>query len=77
MIGQGHGSVFLRLLAERLIHDGAPIVAIDPDPENLRARRAYQKAGFRGDIVVEAGDGPAVLMTQGGAGASGAFVLSG
>jgi hypothetical protein len=33
-------------------------VAIDPDASNLRARRAYVKAGFRGDTAA----GPAILM---------------
>jgi aminoglycoside 6'-N-acetyltransferase len=65
MIGQGHGSSYLRLLAQRLRADGAPVVAIDPDVENLRARRAYAKAGFRGDVIVDAGAGPAVLMLFG------------
>jgi len=63
MIGRGHGSAFLRLLAMRLMAEGAPVVAIDPDANNLRARRAYFRAGFRGDTVVETGEGPAVLMT--------------
>ena len=62
MIGRGHGSAYLRLLAARLVADGAPIVAIDPAAENFRARRAYEKAGFRGDAVVETGEGPAILM---------------
>jgi aminoglycoside 6'-N-acetyltransferase len=62
MLGCGHGAHFLRLLAERLRHEGAPVVAIDPDVDNLRARRAYAKAGFRGDSVVDTGEGPAVLM---------------
>jgi aminoglycoside 6'-N-acetyltransferase len=62
MIGRGHGSVYLRRLAERLRTEGAPVVAIDPDSENLRARRAYAKAGFHGDAVVETGSGPAILM---------------
>jgi hypothetical protein len=31
-------------------------VAIDPDVDNLRARRAYEKAGFRGDTVAESGE---------------------
>ena len=53
MIGRGHGSVFLRLLAERLIREGAPLVAIDPDVGNERARRAYARAGFTGDRVVD------------------------
>jgi aminoglycoside 6'-N-acetyltransferase len=65
MIGQGHGSSYLRLLAQRLRAEGAPVVAIDPGMENLRARRAYAKAGFRGETVVETGAGPAVLMLFG------------
>jgi aminoglycoside 6'-N-acetyltransferase len=68
MIGRGHGSVYLRLLAQRLRDEGAPLVAIDPDRDNLRARRAYEKAGFRGDTIVETGAGRAVVMIfQGGA----------
>jgi aminoglycoside 6'-N-acetyltransferase len=66
MIGKGHGSAFLRLLAEKLRAQGAPAVVIDPDPDNLRARRAYQRAGFRPVGVVETGDGPAMLMIFGG-----------
>jgi aminoglycoside 6'-N-acetyltransferase len=65
MIGQGHGSAFLRLLAERLRAEGAPVVAIDPDVDNLRARRAYEKAGFCGEDLVETGAGPVMLMTFG------------
>src|SRR4029079_16264162 len=41
MTGRGHGSRFLKLLARRLIREGEPVVAIDPDVNNLRARRAY------------------------------------
>jgi aminoglycoside 6'-N-acetyltransferase len=67
MIGRGHGSAFLRLVAERLKTEGAPVVAIDPDVDNGRARRAYEKAGFRGDAIVETGEGPAILMTFDGA----------
>jgi aminoglycoside 6'-N-acetyltransferase len=66
MIGKGHGSAFLRLLAEELRHDGAPVVPIDPDIHNLRARRAYEKAGFRGDTEVMTAAGPAVLMIYDG-----------
>jgi aminoglycoside 6'-N-acetyltransferase len=62
MIGRGHGSTFLRLLARRLIAEGAPKVAIDPDVDNMRALHAYAKAGFSGDTIVETGEGPAVLM---------------
>jgi aminoglycoside 6'-N-acetyltransferase len=65
MIGKGHGSNYLKLLAQRLRADGAPVVAIDPAVENLRARRAYAKAGFRGEAIVETAEGPAVLMLFG------------
>ena len=46
MIGRGHGAAYLRLIAERLCAEGAPLVTIDPIVDNLRARRAYAKAGF-------------------------------
>jgi aminoglycoside 6'-N-acetyltransferase len=63
MIGQGHGGRFLRLLAERLIESGAPVIGIDPDINNLRAQRAYYRAGFRGDMAVETPHGFVVPMT--------------
>jgi aminoglycoside 6'-N-acetyltransferase len=68
MIGRGHGSGFLRALAQRLIDEGAPLVAIDPDVINLRAQRAYEKAGFRRHSVVQTSEGPAVLMLFNGCG---------
>jgi aminoglycoside 6'-N-acetyltransferase len=36
----------------------------DPDPRNARALRAYEKAGFVRDRVVETPDGPALLMVR-------------
>ena len=66
MIGRGHGAAFLKMLALRLVEQGAPVVAIDPDVDNWRARRAYEKAGFRVDAVVETGEGPAARMIFGG-----------
>jgi hypothetical protein len=42
MLGRGHGSAFLRLLAGKLIREGAPLVAIDPIADNFRARRARE-----------------------------------
>jgi len=47
MIGRGHGSAFVRLHCERLFAAGAPAIGTDPHPDNMRARRAYEKAGFR------------------------------
>jgi RimJ/RimL family protein N-acetyltransferase len=62
LVGAGHGARYLRLLAEMLLEQGAPLVVIDPAVDNLRARRAYHNAGFRGDAVVDTPEGPAVLM---------------
>ncbi len=62
MIGRGHGQAYLRLLAERLCAEGAPLVAIDPAIDNIRARSAYEKAGFRTEATVATEAGPAVLM---------------
>lgn len=62
MIGRAHGAAVVQRLALDLRACGAPMVVIDPDPENVRARRAYARAGFAGDQVVETSDGPAVLM---------------
>ncbi len=51
MIGRGHGTAFLRLLARALRKNGAPRVAIDPAIANYRARRAYRRAGFMREAV--------------------------
>jgi aminoglycoside 6'-N-acetyltransferase len=67
MLGRGYGSAFLKLLASSFIREGAPLVAIDPDVGNLRARRAFARAGFAEDAVVEAKQGMVVLMMFGGA----------
>jgi aminoglycoside 6'-N-acetyltransferase len=62
MIGCGHGSAFLRLLAKRLLESGAPEVVIDPAADNIRARHAYARAGFVGDVVMPTESGPVVVM---------------
>lgn len=61
-LGKGHGAAHLGRLAERLVAEGAPQVDIDPDPLNVRARKAYGNAGFRGEDDVETPCGPAVVM---------------
>jgi aminoglycoside 6'-N-acetyltransferase len=62
MIGHGHGAAFLRLRAEQLKAAGAPVVAVDPSVDNLRACCAYARAGFRRIGPVETADGPILLM---------------
>lgn len=47
MIGRAHGTAFVRLHCGLLFAAGAPAIGTDPHPDNMRARRAYEKAGFR------------------------------
>jgi aminoglycoside 6'-N-acetyltransferase len=67
MVGIGHGSAIVRQFVEALFDEGAPRVVVDPHPDNARAIRAYEKAGFReidrrsscyGDAVLMALDNP-------------------
>lgn len=64
MLGHGHGTRFIGAFTRHLLLQGAPRVVIDPDPENLAAIRAYEKAGFTALEVRETGDGPALIMIQ-------------
>lgn len=64
MVGRGHGSAFIRAFAERVIAGGAPRVVTDPDPDNARAVRAYEKAGFEKMHLVDTSDGTALLMVR-------------
>jgi aminoglycoside 6'-N-acetyltransferase len=62
MLDKGHGSAFIRAFIERMIAEGAPRVLTDPDPANRRAVRAYEKAGFRPQRLVDTPEGIALLM---------------
>jgi aminoglycoside 6'-N-acetyltransferase len=64
MIGHGHGSDFIRQFADRLLAQGVPRIVTDPDPDNARAVRAYAKAGFERDRIVETPDGSVLLMVR-------------
>jgi aminoglycoside 6'-N-acetyltransferase len=64
MIGRGHGSAFIRQFSDSLLTSGIPRIVTDPDPENVRAVRAYAKAGFQSDRLVETPDGPVLLMVR-------------
>jgi aminoglycoside 6'-N-acetyltransferase len=64
LLGRGHGSAFISAYTDRLLAAGAPRVLTDPDPNNLRAIRAYEKAGFRRDHIVDTPDGLALLMVR-------------
>jgi aminoglycoside 6'-N-acetyltransferase len=62
MIGRGHGSAYLRIIALRLQTGGAPVIAIDPTEANRRAVRAYTNAGFRIDSTFSSEQGAGFLM---------------
>jgi RimJ/RimL family protein N-acetyltransferase len=64
-LGRGLGTAMVRAFVERLFADPAVTkVQVDPAPENARAIRAYEKAGFARVGVVDTPDGPALLMVQ-------------
>ncbi|MDH2350113.1 GNAT family N-acetyltransferase [Bradyrhizobium sp. SSUT112] len=64
MIARGHGSAFIRAFVDEQLRHGLPRFVTDPDPRNLRAVRAYEKAGFVRNRMVETPDGPALLMVR-------------
>jgi aminoglycoside 6'-N-acetyltransferase len=64
MIGRGHGSSFIRQFADTLLRNGTPRIVTDPDPANIRAVRAYEKAGFREERMVDTPDGRSLLMVS-------------
>ena len=64
MIGRRHGSGFIRQFVDGLLEAGTPRVVTDPDPDNGRAVRAYTKAGFQSERIVDTPDGPALLMAR-------------
>jgi aminoglycoside 6'-N-acetyltransferase len=64
LIGVGHGSAIARQFVDQLFDEGAPRVVIDPHPQNARAIRAYEKAGFRPIGERSSIYGPALLMAR-------------
>jgi aminoglycoside 6'-N-acetyltransferase len=64
MIECGHGSAFIREFTDGLLAAGTRRVVTDPDPTNTRAIRAYEKAGFHKERLVDTPDGRALLMRR-------------
>ena len=62
MLGLGHGCAFIRMFVQALLATGTPCVVTDPHTANARAIRAYEKAGFHKDCLVDTPDGRAILM---------------
>jgi aminoglycoside 6'-N-acetyltransferase len=64
MMDRGHGSALVRNFVDELLKMGTPAVVTDPDPANLRAVRAYEKAGFQKVRLVATPDGRTLLMVR-------------
>ena len=64
MLGRGHGSGFIRQFVDELFEAGTPRVVVDPRPDNPRAIRAYEKAGFLRRHEIDTPDGRALLMVR-------------
>ena len=64
MTGRGHGPRFIEAMCAKLFAAGAPRVITDPEPDNINAVRAYEKAGFTTIDKCMTKDGPVVLMAR-------------
>lgn len=63
LLGRGYGTLLVRALVDLLFTDPhVSKVQTDPSPQNLRAIRCYEKAGFRRIRIVKTPDGPAMYM---------------
>lgn len=61
-LGKGHGSGAIAAFIQQLFSEGVPRIIIDPHPDNTRAIRAYEKAGFRTFDTRSSVYGPALMM---------------
>ncbi len=64
LLEQGHGSAFIRVHVDRMFAEGAPAVGVDPSPDNPRAIRCYEKAGFTAGEVKDTDWGRSLLMVR-------------
>jgi RimJ/RimL family protein N-acetyltransferase len=64
-LGRGLGSAMVRAFVARLFADPSVTqVQTDPSPDNHRAIRSYQRAGFVAERELVTPDGPALLMLK-------------
>jgi RimJ/RimL family protein N-acetyltransferase len=61
-ISKGIGSKALAAFVAALREEGHQTIIIDPDPNNARAVRAYEKAGFRSVPHLEGRTGDVLIM---------------
>ena len=64
LVGKGHGTAIVRQFVDMLFEEGCPRVVIDPHPDNGRAIRAYEKAGFIAFGTRTSAYGPALMMAR-------------
>lgn len=65
LLNRGYGTRLVRALVEQLFSDPAVTkIQTDPAPDNHRAIRCYEKAGFVRKQLIATPDGPAVYMVQ-------------
>jgi RimJ/RimL family protein N-acetyltransferase len=64
-LGQGLGTRMVRAFVQQLFADPSVTrIQTDPSPENRRAIRCYEKAGFRAVREIDTPDGRALLMVS-------------
>ena len=64
-LNKGLGTALVRALVSHLFSDPAVTrIQTDPSPDNHRAIRCYEKAGFIRHGVITTPDGPAMYMVQ-------------
>lgn len=65
LLGKGLGTRLVRALVDLLFSDPRiSRIQTDPAPDNLRAIRCYEKAGFRQIKPIVTPDGPAIYMLR-------------
>jgi len=61
-LSKGLGTKILKSFVAKLLDEGHQTITIDPDPQNKRAVKAYEKAGFRVMPEFEGKTGDYLLM---------------
>ena len=65
LLGGGRGTALIESFVSELFRDSVVSqVQADPSPDNLRAIRAYRRAGFSDRGTVTTPDGPALLLVR-------------